>query len=84
MSEEQRQALHELRNPTVGIDNESDDEDQAESTEKRSGDMGNIHEYQDRLWCCECLGQSLTKLPDGTFVQIAGGHEDGFHFDYTK
>lgn len=34
------------------------------------------------IWCFDRFGHSLTKLPDGTFVQIGGEHEDGYDPDF--
>ena len=33
-------------------------------------------------WCHDRFGMSLTCLPDGRFVQIAGEHEDGYDPDF--
>jgi ankyrin repeat protein len=34
------------------------------------------------IWCHDRLGMSLTSLPDGRWVQIAGEHEDGYDPDF--
>ena len=34
------------------------------------------------IWCAERFGQSLTFLPDGRIVQIAGEHEDHYDPDF--
>ena len=34
------------------------------------------------IWCAERFGQSLTFLPDGRIVQVAGEHEDGYDPDF--
>ena len=34
------------------------------------------------VWCHHRFGMSLTKLPDGRFVQIAGEHEDHYDPDF--
>lgn len=34
------------------------------------------------VWCADRMGQSLTLLPDGRVVQIAGEHEDGYDPDF--
>ncbi len=34
------------------------------------------------IWCADRFGQSLTFLPDGRIVQIAGEHEDGSDPDF--
>lgn len=34
------------------------------------------------VWCAERFGQSITWLPDGRIVQIAGEHEDGYDPDF--
>ena len=36
----------------------------------------------DPVWCHERFGMSLTPLPDGRWVQIAGEHEDGYDPDF--
>ncbi len=35
------------------------------------------------VWCYDRFGTSLTPLPDGRFVQIAGEHEDHYDPDFT-
>ncbi|KAF2017829.1 hypothetical protein BU24DRAFT_407801 [Aaosphaeria arxii CBS 175.79] len=35
------------------------------------------------VWCFDRFGHSLTKLPDGGFVQIAGEHEDFYDPDFA-
>jgi ankyrin repeat protein len=34
------------------------------------------------VWCYQRFGMSLTPLPDGRFVQVAGEHEDGYDPDF--
>nr|WP_297383047.1 ankyrin repeat domain-containing protein [uncultured Roseateles sp.] len=34
------------------------------------------------IWCANRIGQSLTLLPDGRVVQVAGEHEDGYDPDF--
>ncbi|KAF2180956.1 hypothetical protein K469DRAFT_714161 [Zopfia rhizophila CBS 207.26] len=34
------------------------------------------------IWCADRWGQSLTRLPDGRIVQIAGEHEDSYDPDF--
>ena len=34
------------------------------------------------VWCADRFGQSLTFLPDGRIIQIAGEHEDGYDPDF--
>jgi ankyrin repeat protein len=34
------------------------------------------------VWCANRMGQSLTLLPDGRVVQVAGEHEDGYDPDF--
>lgn len=34
------------------------------------------------VWCAQRYGQSITFLPDGRIVQIAGEHEDAYHPDF--
>ena len=34
------------------------------------------------VWCAQRFGQSITFLPDGRVVQIAGEHEDGYDPDF--
>lgn len=36
----------------------------------------------DPVWCADRFGQSITFLPDGRVVQIAGEHEDGYDPDF--
>jgi ankyrin repeat protein len=36
----------------------------------------------DPVWCHDRYGMSLTPLPDGRWVQIAGEHEDGYDPDF--
>ncbi len=38
-------------------------------------------DYSHPVWCCHRFGQSLTCLPDGRVVEIAGEHED--YYDRT-
>lgn len=38
--------------------------------------------YGDPVWCCDRFGQSLTALPDGRYVEIAGEHEDYYDPDF--
>jgi ankyrin repeat protein len=34
------------------------------------------------IWCAQRFGQSLTRLPDGRVIQIAGEHEDSYDADF--
>jgi len=34
------------------------------------------------VWCAQRFGQSITRLPDGRIVQIAGEHEDSYDIDF--
>ncbi len=34
------------------------------------------------VWCAERFGQSISFLPDGRIIQIAGEHEDGYDPDF--
>ena len=34
------------------------------------------------IWCAKRFGQSMTFLPDGRLVQVAGEHEDGYDPDF--
>jgi ankyrin repeat protein len=34
------------------------------------------------IWCAQRFGQSITFLPDGRIVQVAGEHEDGYDPDF--
>jgi hypothetical protein len=36
----------------------------------------------DPVWCADRFGQSLTRLPDGRVIEIAGEHEDGYDPDF--
>lgn len=38
--------------------------------------------YEVPLWCYYRFGQSLTPLPDGRFIEIAGEHEDCYDPDF--
>ncbi|MEO8096619.1 MAG: hypothetical protein ABI811_02885, partial [Acidobacteriota bacterium] len=49
----------------------------AEATQ-RYGDTGD----RSPVWCAQRFGQSLTLLPDGRAVQIAGEHEDSYARDF--
>lgn len=40
------------------------------------------HDYDQPVWCYDRHGHSLTKLPDGRFVGIAGEHEDHYDPDF--
>ena len=35
------------------------------------------------VWCAQRFGQTVTLLPDGRAVQIAGEHEDHYDPDFT-
>ncbi|WP_406701293.1 ankyrin repeat domain-containing protein [Singulisphaera sp. Ch08] len=37
---------------------------------------------QDPAWCFKRFGQSITRLPDGRYVEIAGEHEDFYDPDF--
>ncbi|MBC7854171.1 MAG: ankyrin repeat domain-containing protein [Pirellulaceae bacterium] len=47
----------------------------ASKFEERNFDKGPV-------WCFQRYGQSLTRLPDGRFVEIAGEHEDHYDPDF--
>ncbi|MBN9520371.1 ankyrin repeat domain-containing protein [bacterium] len=51
----------------------------AYSARKRFVDGGQLGEP---VWCADRYGQSLTLLPDGRAVQIAGEHEDSYDPDF--
>lgn len=36
----------------------------------------------DPVWCADRFGQSMTFLPDGRIIEIAGEHEDGYDPDF--
>lgn len=36
----------------------------------------------DPVWCAQRFGQSITHLPDGRVIEIAGEHEDGYDPDF--
>jgi ankyrin repeat protein len=38
--------------------------------------------HYEPIWCAQRFGQSLTFLPDGRIVQIAGEHEDSYDPDF--
>lgn len=44
-------------------------------SERGKGDLGPV-------WCARRSGQSITFLPDGRVIQIAGEHEDGYDPDF--
>ncbi|KAF2123192.1 hypothetical protein BDV96DRAFT_562093 [Lophiotrema nucula] len=58
----------------ISAENETTEE---ELTEKELDDM-----YPHPIWCNSRMGQSLTKLPDGTVVEIGGEHEDFYDPDF--
>jgi ankyrin repeat protein len=37
---------------------------------------------RDSVWCFDRFGQSMTRLPDGRYVEIAGEHEDWYDVDF--
>lgn len=39
-------------------------------------------DFESPVWCYDRFGHSLTKLPDGRFVGIAGEHEDSYDPDF--
>ncbi|MCW1922382.1 ankyrin repeat domain-containing protein [Luteolibacter arcticus] len=47
---------------------------------KQFGD--NSYDRDDPVWCHHRFGMSLTPLPDGRFIQIAGEHEDHYDPDF--
>ena len=50
----------------------------------RAGDKFGVSSYgeEEPIWSHDRFGMSLTLLPDGRFVQIAGEHEDGYDPDF--
>ncbi len=45
--------------------------------------FGGITDHRrDPVWCHDRFGMSLTRLPDGRFIQIAGEHEDHYDPDF--
>ena len=55
------------------------------------GAYGARRQYQDTdydwesrkpVWCFSRFGQSITQLPDGRVIEIAGEHEDGYDPDF--
>lgn len=48
----------------------------------RFGLKRTFDERDDPVWCAQRFGQSLTFLPDGRIVQVAGEHEDGYDPDF--
>lgn len=58
-------------------DNHEDEDDDEFSSHSIAFDYGGPP-----IWCFSRFGHSLTKLPDGSFVQIAGEHEDSYDPDF--
>lgn len=44
--------------------------------------FGDTGSYGEPVWCFERFGRTLTALPDGRFVEIAGEHEDAYDPDF--
>lgn len=44
--------------------------------------FGDTESLDEPVWCFDRFGSSLTPLPDGRFVQIAGEHEDYYDPDF--
>ncbi len=44
--------------------------------------FGQTQDWSSPTWCFQRFGQSLTELPDGRFVEIAGEHEDHYDPDF--
>ncbi len=40
------------------------------------------HSIRNAVWCFQRFGHSLTQLPDGRYVEIAGEHEDSYDQDF--
>jgi ankyrin repeat protein len=38
--------------------------------------------WQDKVWCYDRFGRTITQLPDGRIVEIAGEHEDYYDPDF--
>ena len=53
-------------------------------TEPKDGDETKTPQnyFGNPIWCFDRFGHSLTELPDGTFVQIGGEHEDYYDPDF--
>jgi ankyrin repeat protein len=49
-------------------------------TARRSFD--DTESYSDPVWCFQRFGRTLTALPDGRYVEIAGEHEDFYDPDF--
>jgi ankyrin repeat protein len=43
---------------------------------------GNVEATKSPVWCAQRFGQSITLLPDGRIIQIAGEHEDSYDSDF--
>jgi ankyrin repeat protein len=43
---------------------------------------GKVEQAKAPVWCAQRFGQSITFLPDGRAVQIAGEHEDSYDRDF--
>ncbi|MBN3927991.1 ankyrin repeat domain-containing protein [Nostoc sp. NMS4] len=41
-----------------------------------------IENCQDKVWCYDRFGRSITQLPDGRIVEIAGEHEDYYDSNF--
>jgi ankyrin repeat protein len=48
----------------------------------RSRFEGSDHDLSEPFWRAQRFGQSLTQLPDGRAIQIAGEHEDSYDPDF--
>ncbi|MBD2494018.1 ankyrin repeat domain-containing protein [Nostoc sp. FACHB-280] len=38
--------------------------------------------WQDKAWCYDRFGRTITQLPDGRIIEIAGEHEDSYDPDF--
>ncbi|AFY33054.1 ankyrin repeat domain-containing protein [Calothrix sp. PCC 7507] len=41
-----------------------------------------LENWQDKAWCYDRFGRTITQLPDGRIVEIAGEHEDSYDPDF--
>ena len=44
--------------------------------------FNDIENWQDKAWCYDRFGRTITQLPDGRIVEIAGEHEDYYDPDF--
>lgn len=72
---------------TIEVDATTSDKDASASNDAHDSKNISLHGEEPSLWyspiwCTARFGQSLSRLPDGTFVQIGGEHEDFYDPDF--